>query len=233
MAGHSKWANIKRQKNTQDQQRGKIFSKLSKLITTAVKEGGSDDPEKNVQLKQAIDRAKEENMPKENIKRAIENASKKAKNAQEEVLEGYGPFGLAVLIKAETDNRQRTVQEIKNIFESFGGNLGEPGSVSYKFYRQGRVIIKKPKEEEILNLIDYGAKDIEEKNNQMVIYFSPQDLSQFKKQAGRKYEIIKSEIDLIAKEKIQISDQKKEKEINKFINVLEDHPDVIKVFANV
>lgn len=233
MAGHSKWANIKRQKNAQDRQRGKVFSRLSKLITTAVKEGGSPDPEKNVQLRQAIDRAKEEDMPKDNIKRAIENAVKKAESTKDVILEGYGPFGLGVLIKASTDNRQRTIQEIKNIFENHQGNLAEPGSVKYKFSRQGRVVVKKPEEESILDLIDYGAEDIKENKDKLIILVSPDKLNQFLNQIGEKYEIIESGIELIAKNKLRIDKQSKKEKIIQFISLIKDHPDVEEVFTNV
>ncbi len=232
MAGHSKWANIKRQKNAQDKARGKLFSKLSKLITNAVKEGGSPDPDKNVQLRQAIDRAKEEDMPKDNIERAIKNALKKAESTQDIVLEGYGPFGLAVLIQAATDNRQRTVQEIKNIFESHGGNLAEPGSVAYKFYRQGRVVVKKPEDEKILKLIDLGADDIEEKEESVDVFLKPEKLNDFIQRAEEDYQIIESGIELVAQERLGLN-KGQEEEAEKFANLIEKHPDVEKVFTNV
>ncbi len=233
MSGHSKWANIKRQKNAQDRERGKVFSRLSKLITTAVKEGGSSDPEKNVQLRQVIDRAKEEDMPKDNIKRAIENAIKKAESTKDVILEGYGPFGVGVLIKAATDNRQRTIQEIKNIFETHGGNLAEPGSVKYKFLRQGRVVVEKLEEELILDLIDYGAEDIREDNDKLIIIISPDQLNEFINKIKEKYQIIESKVEVLAKEKLPIDDLPKKEKIIEFINLIKEHPDVEEVFTNV
>lgn len=232
MSGHSKWANIKRQKNAQDRERAKVFSKLSKLITTAVKEGGSPDPEKNVQLRQVIERAKEEDMPKDNIKRAIENAVKKAEATQDIVLEGYGPNGLAVLMKAATDNRQRTIQEVKNIFGNNEGNLAEPGSVSYKFSRRGRVVVRKPQEEAILELIDYGVEEIEENKDELIIIVKPDNLKQFVKEIEEKYDVLQAGVELVAKEKLNLSDMDKEKKIKKLVNTLQDHPDIEKVFTN-
>ncbi len=231
MSGHSKWENIKRQKNSQDRARAKVFSKLSRLITNAVKEGGSVDPEKNVQLRQAIERAKEEDMPKDNIERAIDNALKSQEASEELVLEGYGPFGLAVLMKAITDNRQRTIQEIKNIFEKHGGNLSEPGAVSYKFFRQGRVVVKKPDQESIIELIDFGVEEIEEKEDKLVLYINPEDFKKAVDQIGRNYQIISSDIELVSKESLKFSQSGKEK-INQFVSLLKDHPDIEKVFTN-
>ncbi len=231
MSGHSKWANIKRQKNAQDQARGRVFSKLSKLISTAVKEGGGGDPDKNVQLRQAIERAKEEDMPKDNIERAIENALNKADATRELVLEGYGPFGLAVLIKAFTDNRQRTIQEIKNIFEKHGGGLAEPGSVVYKFNKKAQVIIKKPKEEDFLNLIDLGAEDISETNDQIEVLVKPENLKDFLDQAEKQFDVLRSGIDLIAEDKL-VLDQTQKNKIKEFIEIVKNHPDVESVFTN-
>lgn len=231
MSGHSKWANIKRQKNARDRARAKVFSKLSKQITTAVKEGGSSDPEKNVQLRQVIERAKEENMPKDNIKRAIENAVEKGKASKELVLEGYGPFGLAVLIKARTDNRQRTIQEVKNIFENHRGNLAEPGSVSYKFSRRGRVVVKKPNEESILEIIDYGAEEIKEVGKNLEVLVKPNDLNAFVDWLEENYEVVSAKVELVAQERLNL-DSKQQKVAEQFIRLLEKHPNVEKVFSN-
>jgi len=232
MSGHSKWENIKRQKGAQDRARAKIFSKLSSLITAAVKEGGSPDPDKNVQLRQAVDRAKEEDMPKENIKRAIDNALKRQEASNEVVLEGYGPYGLAVLIKAVTDNRQRTIQEVKNIFDKHGGGLAEPGSVSYKFSRQGRVVVNKENEETILNLIDYGVEDFIEKENRLIVLIKPEKIKEFVDQIGDKFDIISQEMRLVASDNLAVDSGQREK-INDFLEMIRDHPDVEEVFVNV
>ncbi len=231
MSGHSKWANIKRQKNAQDKARAKVFSKLSKQITTSVREGGSDDPDKNVQLRQAIDRAKKEDMPKDNIKRAIENAVKQAETGKEIVLEGYGPFGLAVLIKAFTDNRQRTVQKVKNVFETHGGGLAEPGSVSYKFSRQGRVVVETSGEEITLELIDFGAEEINSLNGKIEIFIKPEKINEFVKKIESKYKVVKNEISLIPNEKFQV-DQRQKELIKDFVEKLEELDDVEEVFTN-
>jgi len=133
MSGHSKWANIKRRKESQDQKKGQTFSKLAKAIQMAVKEGGSASPEANARLKMIIDQARNSDMPKENINRAIDNAINKTEAIEGLSLEGYGPFGVAVIVSCATDNRQRTIQEIKSIFTRNGGNLAEPGSVAFQF----------------------------------------------------------------------------------------------------
>jgi YebC/PmpR family DNA-binding regulatory protein len=232
MSGHSKWENIKRQKGAQDRARAKVFSKLSSLITAAVKEGGSPDPDKNVQLRQAVDRAKDEDMPKENIKRAIDNALKKQEASNEVVLEGYGPYGLAVLIKAVTDNRQRTIQEVKNIFDKHGGSLAEPGSVSYKFSRQGRVVVKRRNEETILNLIDYGVEDFIEKESQVIVLIKPEKLKKFVDQIENKFNIISHGVRLVANDILTVDSGQREK-IDEFLEMIRDHPDVEEVFVNV
>jgi YebC/PmpR family DNA-binding regulatory protein len=231
MSGHSKWANIKRQKNAQDKERAKIFSKLSKQITISVREGKSSDPEKNVQLRQAIERAKKEDMPKDNIKRAIENAVKQAETGKEIVLEGYGPYGLAVLIRAFTDNRQRTVQQVKNVFETNGGSLAEPGSVSYKFERQGRVVVENSDENMVLDLIDLGVDEINSINGKIEIFVKPEKMNDFINQIKNKYKIIKREIYLSANQKLHL-DQNQKKTVQQFVEKLEELNDVEGVFTN-
>lgn len=138
MAGHSKWSNIKHKKSAEDKKRAKVFSRVSKLIRMAVKEGGSDDPEYNAQLRLALDKAKEANMPKDNIQRAIDRGmgrSASGAQLQESTYEGFGPGGVAMVIVASTDNANRTSSDLKNIMKSNGGSLGAPGSAMYMFKR--------------------------------------------------------------------------------------------------
>ena len=182
MSGHSKWANIKRRKEAQDQKRGKIFSKLARLITMAVREGGSPDPAVNPKLKLVIERARAESMPKENIQRAIESAVKKKEAIEELTLEGYGPGGVGILVEAITDNRQRTIQEIKSIFQKNGGSLSEPGAVAFQFEKKGIIEIENPGDEEkILGLIDQGVEDFEIDNQLVILWLSPAKLEELKK----------------------------------------------------
>src|SRR5664279_1489145 len=145
MSGHSKWKTIKRQKGANDQKRGQIFTKLSNAISIAVREGGGvADPESNFRLRLAIEAARSANMPKENIERAIERAANKQGSGLEEaVYEGFGPGGFSVIVEAFTDNKQRTVAEVKNIFNKNGGNIGSQGSVMYQFDKKGMVMVDK------------------------------------------------------------------------------------------
>jgi len=235
MSGHSKWANIKNRKAAQDQKRGRIFSKLSRLITAAVKEGGSDDPSANPRLRLAIDRAKAENMPRDNIQRAIENASRAKEAAEEFVLEGYGPEGVAILIEVLTDNRQRTIQEIKNLFQKNGGSLAEPGAVSFQFEKKGLVEIDRPNnEEETLKLIDLGAEDISEEEASLTILVRPSSLEGFREKISQSgFSIRKTDLILEPKIKVKIDDPRKAKALIGFLNLLEEHDDVQRVFANL
>ena len=145
MSGHSKWAQIKRQKGVNDQKRGKTFTKLGNAITIAIKQGGGiGDPDSNFRLRLAIDIARAENMPKENIERAIKRASAKdAGDFTEVIYEGFAPGGVSVIVEAATDNSMRTTSEVKSVFNKAGASFGQPGSVSYQFKHVGRIIVKK------------------------------------------------------------------------------------------
>jgi len=235
VSGHSKWSNIKRRKEAQDQKRGKVFGKLSRLITVAVKQGGSSDPGLNPGLKLAVDRAKVENMPKKNIQRAIENADKKKESIQEFVLEGYGPSGIAILLEVLTDNRQRTIQEIKNIFRSNGGSLTEPGAVAFQFEKKGQVRVSgSGNEEQILKLIDVGAEDIEEEGKLLIVWLKPINLDNFINQAEKLGFKVKG-MDLVMKPKIEvrINDINEAKKLLEFLETIEEHDDIQRVFANL
>jgi len=165
MAGHSKWKNIQRRKNAQDAKRGKIFMKLAKEIYVAAKQGGGD-PDANPSLRLAIDKAKAANMPNDNIERAIKKAtgSQDGANYEEITYEGYGPGGVAVMVKCLTDNKNRTATSVRTAFNKNGGNLGETGCVSYMFERKGYIVIDGNGIEEddlFLEAIDAGAEELE------------------------------------------------------------------------
>lgn len=234
MSGHSKWSTIKRQKAANDQARGRLFSKLSRAISIAVKSGGNDDPEMNHKLRMAIDQAKASNMPKSNIERAIKRAGETG-NIEEVSYEGYGPENIAVVVEAATDNRNRTVQEIKNIFERVGGSLGGPGSVSYMFETKGHLAVKKVNaEEQILNLIDLGVEDVEESEDAIEVYTPPADTHEIKKAIEELgYEVISAEVIQKPKTYQNLTEDTKIKKVFDFLDRLEDHDDVQKVFANV
>lgn len=236
MSGHSKWDNIKNRKSAQDQKRGKIFSKLSRLITAAVREGNSPDPHSNPRLRIAVDRARAESMPRDNIERAIESATKKKEAIEEFVLEGYGPEGVAVMIEIITDNRQRTVQEIKNIFQKNGGSIAEPGAVSFQFEKKGLIEISGSGEEIMLKLIDQGVEDIEEdvKRGVLRAWVSSGQIeivSEKLKQVGLPPLI--SDMVLKAKMTIKMDDPRREKLMVDFLDLLEEHEDVQRIFTNL
>lgn len=185
MSGHSKWATIKRQKGAADAKRGQLFTKLSNAITIAVKQGGgTTDSNSNFKLRLAIDQARGSNMPKENIERAINRAKGGEGASVEELLyEGFAPGGVAVIIQAVTDNKQRTVSEIKNIFEKNGGRLGSQGSVAYLFTKKGEIVVMKngKTSEDLLNMgIEAGAEDMGEGDKQVYYYVDPADLGSAK-----------------------------------------------------
>ncbi len=185
MSGHSKWSTIKRQKGVADAKRGQVFTKLSNAITLAVKQGGGiSDTDSNFKLRLAIDKARSANMPKENIERAIQKAKgSDAGNVDELVYEGFAPGGVAVIVETVTDNKMRTVSEVKNILEKNGGTLGNQGSVSYLFTKRGQIIVKKnnASSDELLNKgIEAGVEDMEEEDDVVFFYVDPISLAQVK-----------------------------------------------------
>ena len=185
MSGHSKWAQIKRTKGALDQKRGLLFSKLSKKISIAVKEGGgSGDPSVNYKLKSAVDYAKDQGMPNDNIDRAIKAAvGGNAGDIKEVVYEGYGPFGTAFLVEAATDNTNRTFNNIKKIFSSHGGSIGAQGSVAWQFATKGQILVERDRpdlSEVQLAAIDAGADDVRESEEGLEVYTGPADLQKVK-----------------------------------------------------
>lgn len=234
MSGHSKWSTIRRQKEINDQARGKVFTKLGLAISVAVKTGGSADPETNSRLRSAIEAARAANMPKENIERAINRAKEKG-DLEEVSYEGFGPGGVGIIVEATTDNRNRTAQEIKNIFEKWGGHMAGPGAVSFDFRQCGLFIVEKcsNSEEQALLLIDSGANDIQEVGDSFELYFSVEDMNQVKsflEQNNQK--IISSEIIKKANNPIKITDESISQKIVQLLDALEDHSDVQNVFTN-
>ena len=180
MSGHSKWAQIKRQKGVADTRRGQLFTKLTREIILVVREGGSN-PEANFRLRLAIQRARDNNMPLDNIERAIKRGSGETEAATmaEMVLEGYGPGGTAILVQALSDNRNRTLQDVRNIFSRHGGNLGESGCVAWLFDSKGVITVDTndlDAEELALNAIDAGAEDVKVENSYVEIYTKPEEL---------------------------------------------------------
>jgi len=235
MSGHSKWAKIHRQKEVEDAAKGRLFSKLVRAISLAVKKGGPN-PQANASLRVAIEQAKSANMPKENIERAISKADKEGEKLEEITYEGFGPAGIAVVVEVATDNRNRTGQEIKNLFERAGGRLAGPGAVSFNFVPKGYILIKKNADvqSQMLKLIDLGIDDVEEAEDGIEVYTSPDKFFEIQEKISEnKFEIISRELIKKPKNFIRITDPEKEKKALDFLDALSEHEDVQNVFSNV
>ena len=238
MSGHSKWSTIKRQKESKDTRRGQIFTKLGNAITVAVKAGGGiGDPEKNFKLRLAIEKAHGLNMPKETIQRAIKRGEggKEGNNWSEIVYEGYGPEGIAIMIEVVTDNRNRTTSEIKNLFERGGGSIASPGAVSFQFKKTGLVTAEKSQkvDDQILSLIDQGAEDVEEANDVVEVYTKPEATREMREKIeGLGFKVLSEELIMQPVSSVRIEDKAKAEKVLKFMENLEEHDDVQKVYAN-
>ena len=236
MSGHSKWSTIKRKKGKVDAQRGKIFTKIIRVITVAARSGGGD-PETNVKLKTAIQLAKENNMPNENIERAIKRGTGEADGVSYEELlyEGYGPGGVAVLIEALTDNKNRTTPEIRKIFSKNAGNLGENGCVAWMFDKRGYFIFEKAKvnEDTIVDLaLEAEAEDVKSDNENIEVITPPEDYQKFSNLIKEQnIDCMLSEVTLIPKTTVDVEGKKAMQMLN-LMEQLEDHDDVQKVYAN-
>lgn len=238
MAGHSKWAQIKHKKAQVDAKKGKIFTKLVKEISVAARLGGGD-PEKNPRLRVAIEKAREVNMPMDNIKRAImKGTGELAGTAYEEVTyEGYGPGGVALLIEAMTDNKNRTVSEIRHLLSKHGGSLGESGCVSWIFEKKGYILVDKKSvdEDTLLSIVlDAGVEDVKNdpKEDNYEIIVSPEQLKDVKEalqKAG--INISLAEITMLPKNYVSVEGEDAEKML-KLMDALEDHDDIQNVYAN-
>jgi len=237
MSGHSKWHSIKHKKGIADAKRGKVFTRHANLITIAARNGG--DPDMNPSLRLAIDNAKSENVPNANIERAIKRGTGEDKSAaqiEEITYEGYGPGKTAVIVECLTDNKNRTLTNVRTIFNKQGGNLGESGSVAWMFERKGVITInaegKNPDDVE-LAAIDAGAEDIERENDIIEIYTAPNDLTKVTdnlKKEGLEPE--NAEIQMIPKQTVKIEDEATAKKVLDFMELIEDDPDVSNVSSN-
>ena len=238
MAGHSKWSNIKHKKGKEDARRGKVFTKMTRYITVAVREGGPD-PEYNTALKAAIEKAKAENLPNDNIERAIKKAAgdMDSQNYEEILYEGYGPGGIAVLVSCLTDNRNRTASDVRHAFDKCGGNLGQTGCVSFMFDRKGILDIEKndniDEEELMMEAIDLGAEDFIADDEVYEIITTPEDFNDIRdslKQSG--YNFVTAEVSNIPQNTVELKDDKDLKNMGKLIDILEDNDDVQDVYHN-
>jgi len=234
MAGHSKWANIKRRKGAQDAKRGKLFTKLIKEIMVAAKMGGGD-PDANPRLRLAIDKAKGQSMPKDNIQRAIDKATGElgGANVEEFNMEGYGPGGVAVLIEVMTDNRNRTAAEVRHAFNKCGGNLGTTGCVSYMFHRKGLLLFDEADEDELMMAaLEAGAEDLSAEDGGFEVTTEPTEFIAVKDaltQAG--FASSSGELTYVPENRTDIDGENAENFL-KMIDLLEDLDDVQNVHHN-
>lgn len=236
MSGHNKWSSIKHKKGAADAKRGKVFTKLIREITVAARMGGGDI-NGNPRLRAAVSVAKSENMPKDNIERAIKKGTGELEGVsyEEASYEGYGPGGIAVLVDCLTDNKNRTVAEVKHLFERYGGSLGEPGCVAYMFEKKGLIVIEKEKvdEEELLDLVlEAGAEDVKEENTEFNVITDVSDFESVKK-AVDEADIPNSfaAITMIPQNTVGVEGKKAQQILN-LIEALEDVDDVSNVYAN-
>lgn len=236
VAGHSKWANIKHKKAKVDAQKGKIFTRLAREIMVAVRQGGGD-PDNNPRLKAAIQRAKEANIPNENIQRAIQKAlgETSAANYEEVVYEGYGPGGVAVMLEIITDNRNRTASEIRHLFSRHGGNLGEAGCVSWMFSKKGIIVVAKDgvdEDELMLLALEAGAEDVRTEEGEFEVITDPADFEKVRRAlAERGLPVTNAEITMIPQTTVKLAGKEAE-QMMRLIDALEERDDVQEVYAN-
>ena len=236
MSGHSKWSSIKRQKGVTDQRRGQLFTKLTREIIVVVREGGSS-PESNFRLRLAIQKARDNNMPSENIERAIKRGSGELGGVilSEIIMEGYGPNGVAILVEALTDNRNRTIQEVRSLFTRHGGSLAASGSVAWIFDTRGVITVETDgvdAEELAMAAIDAGADDVKEEKGYLEIQTTPQNLETVRKAVEQIKPPVSAEVQRVPKSTV-VLDEKEAIQTLKLLDHLEELDDVQHVSANL
>ncbi len=238
MSGHSKWSTIKRKKGALDAKKGKIFGKLAKEITVAARIGGGGDPAGNPRLRAAIAAAKAENMPNDNINRAIKKGSGESGGAalEELFLEGYGPAGVALMVETLTDNRNRTVSDVRHLITKYGGNLGEPGCVAWMFDKKGVIVFERQgvNEDDLLEAaLECGAEDLQSDETQFEVLTDPANFLEVKEALEAKgFQPDLAEVQMRPKTTVKIEEEKSAQQVLKLVELLEEHDDVSDVFAN-
>lgn len=237
MSGHSKWANIKRTKEKVDQKRGKVFSKIGREIIVAVRHGGPN-PDANIRLKAVVQKARENNMPMDNINRAIAKASGGADSANYEEItyEGYGPNGSAIIVEALTDNRNRTASDIRHYFSKYGGNLGETGCVGWMFKEKGLIIVEtdqvKDEDAFMMQALEAGAEDVVRQDDAFEVTCAPAGFEALKEGlAAAGYRLSHSEVTKLPNTYVQLSGDDAIK-MAKMLELIEEHDDVQNVYTN-
>ncbi len=238
MAGHSKWANIKHRKSRMDEQKGKIFTKLAREISVAAREGGGDI-QQNFRLRLVVQKAKEANMPNDNIQRNIQKGLGALEGVSYESVtyEGYGPAGIAIMVEVLTDNRNRTVAEMRNFFSKNGGNLGESGCVSWMFERKGYITIDNEgsldEDELMLEVIEAGAEDFRVDGNSYEVITAAEDMEKVRDNLlTKEVSVITAELTMLPITTVKIQDPEEAQRLLKLLALLEEHDDVQNVHAN-
>lgn len=238
MSGHSKWANIKNKKGKTDAQRGKVFTKIGREIQIAVKMGGPD-PASNSKLKDVIAKAKAANMPNDNIQRSIKKASGEGSNEviEEITYEGYGPSGVAVIVEAVTDNRNRTAAEVRHIFDKNGGNLGSTGCVSFLFDKKGIIVIEKDDKIDedtlMMDALDCGADDFTVADEAYEIVTDPTTFSAVRDALEEKgYSFAEAEVSMVPQTYAKLDNEEQTAQFEKLLDMLDDNDDVMEVYHN-
>lgn len=236
MSGHSKWHNIQAKKGKADAARGKVFTKLGRELLIAVKEGGPD-PAGNSKLKNVIAKCKAANMPNDTINNAIKKASSSNENYEEIVYEGYGPNGVAVIVEASTDNKNRTAADVRHVFDKAGGNLGTTGCVSYMFNKKGVIIIEKEtskmdEEELMMFALDAGAEDLETSEEIYEITTEPENFTAVREKLEEEgFEFLEADIQMIPSTTVSL-DEKGTEKMERLIEKLEELDDVANIYHN-
>ena len=229
MSGHSKWANIKVRKGAQDKKRGEVFSRMAKDILTAVREGGGNtNPESNSWLRAAVEKAREVNMPKDNVERLLKNFEERKANLVEVVMEGYGPLGVPIIVETETDNKNRTLGEVKSKFRKYGGDLGVGGSVLFLFQKRGVIDLEELSPEIELEVIDWGVEDIDGQTL-VVDYHKLADITG--KIRDRGWKVTRSEVVMRPTNPVMLGSEDEVARVMELVEELEDNEDVVKVWA--
>lgn len=236
MSGHSKWSTIKRKKGANDAQRAKIFTKIAREIIVAVKAGGPD-PDNNSSLKDAIAKARSNNMPNDNINRTIKKAAgdTESDNYESITYEGYGPAGVAVIVNTLTDNRNRTAADVRHAFDKNGGNMGQTGCVSFMFDQKGVIIIENDgfdEEEVTMDVLESGADDLEIDEECIEITTEPASMGAVRDALAEKYTISSAEVSMVPQTMTQLTDETQIKAMTKMLDMLEDNDDVQDVYHN-
>lgn len=240
MSGHNKWSTIKQKKGKNDAARAKIFTKIGRELIVAVKEGGSADPSLNAKLRDVIAKAKANNVPNDNIERIIKKAAGDSDSANYESVtyEGYGPNGIAVIVEALTDNRNRTAGEVRHYFDKFGGNMGTQGCVTFMFEKKGVLVIEREEleadEDKVMeDALEAGASDFEADEDIFTIYTEPSDFSAIRDDlTNAGYTFASAEVEMVPNNYTKLDDEESKTNMQKMLDMFEDNDDIQNVWHN-